>query len=242
MSVLELLKDDNEYYKGVGKNYLSNSNIGTLLNNPREFGMVQEDNKNFLFGRYFHQLILEPEKAKDVPYVDVKSRLTKAYKEYVAENNLDIALLKTEKESAEYLVKTMTGNFDFYERIYDKGNEFEVPAIGEIEGAMWKGKADIVGKDYLYDLKTSGDINRFRYKVRDYNYDSQAFIYQKLFGKPLVFLVIDKSTAMMGMYPVSEESLERGRQKVIQAVEVYNKFFGENPTEDINQYFFYKEV
>ena len=46
----------------------------------------------------------------------------------------------------------------------------------------------------------------------------------------------------MGMYPVSEESLERGRQKVIQAVEVYNKFYGENPTEDINHYFFYEEV
>ena len=24
----------------------------------------QPDNKNFLYGRYFHQLILEPEKAK----------------------------------------------------------------------------------------------------------------------------------------------------------------------------------
>ena len=72
--VLELLKDDNQYYSGIGKNYLSNSDIGTLLENPKEFGKQREDNKAFAEGRYFHQSILEPEKVKDVKFVDVKSR------------------------------------------------------------------------------------------------------------------------------------------------------------------------
>jgi hypothetical protein len=30
-NILELLKDDSNYYGGVGKAYLSNSDIGTLL-------------------------------------------------------------------------------------------------------------------------------------------------------------------------------------------------------------------
>ena len=71
MSVLNKLKDNNEYYHGIGKKYLSNSDIGTLLKTPEQFGVSRPDNKNFAEGRYFHQLILEPEKAKDVVWVDL---------------------------------------------------------------------------------------------------------------------------------------------------------------------------
>jgi len=46
----------------------------------------------------------------------------------------------------------------------------------------------------------------------------------------------------MGAYTVSQESLDRGRYKVERAVEVYENFFGENPTEDIYQYYFYEEI
>jgi len=76
-NILALLNDDKEYYSGIGKNYLSNSDIGTLLNNPKDFGKPREDNKAFMDGRYFHQLILEPEKAENTPFVDVSTRNTK---------------------------------------------------------------------------------------------------------------------------------------------------------------------
>lgn len=242
MSVVDKLRNDEEYYNGVGKQYLSNSDISSLLKNPKTFGFKSESNKNFLFGSYFHQLILEPEKAENVSYVDVKSRNSKAYKDYLQENGLDLALLEDEKLQAESLVDTIKGNIDFFDMIYQEGNQFEVPAIGEIAGAMWKGKADIVGKDYLYDLKTTSDIDRFIWSVRDYNYDSQAYIYQQLFGKPLAFLVIDKQTKMMGMYTVGEKSLERGREKVERAVEVYNNFFSEEATQSIDQFYYQDEV
>ena len=49
-NIIELLKDDSNYYGGVGKNYLSNSDIGALLTNPKMFGVSREDNKNFLDG------------------------------------------------------------------------------------------------------------------------------------------------------------------------------------------------
>jgi hypothetical protein len=47
---------------------------------------------------------------------------------------------------------------------------------------------------------------------------------------------------MMGAYTVSQESLDRGKEKVERAVEIYRKFYGENPMEDINQYYFYEEI
>ena len=33
--IIDKLKDDNEYYNGLGRSYLSNSDIGTLIINMR---------------------------------------------------------------------------------------------------------------------------------------------------------------------------------------------------------------
>lgn len=57
-SILDILKDDKEYYSGIGRNYLSNSDISTLLTNPKDFGKAREDNKALAEGRYFHQLLI----------------------------------------------------------------------------------------------------------------------------------------------------------------------------------------
>jgi hypothetical protein len=235
--VLELLKNDQEYYAGVGKNYLSNSDIGTLLNNPKEFGVPREDNKAFMEGRYFHQLILEPEKAKDIKYVDASTRTTKIYKEFCEENNLPFCLLQKEVEDIQNLVGIINGNIAFFEELYKKGNQYEIPAIAEIQGMMWKGKADIVTDDSIIDLKTTSDIDKFKWNAKKYNYDSQCYIYQMLFGKPLVFYVIDKTKGVLGIFRPTEEFIKSGEDKVGRAIDVFNKYFGPNPTDDIENYY-----
>jgi hypothetical protein len=242
MDIIKLLRDDNEYYTGVGRNYLSNSDIGNLLYNPLEFRKVQEDNKNFMLGRYFHQYILEPEKAKRTLHLDVKVRRGKAYDEFKAEHDVTDVLLTHEKTQMETLADRLMTIKDFRDLIFESGVEYEVPAVGKLFGLEWKGKADIVGSNHIIDLKTSGDISSFKWKVNTFNYDSQAYIYSELFGKPLTFIGIDKKTKMAGMYPVKEETLQNGKDKVERAVEQYHKFFGDNPTHDINQFYFYEEV
>lgn len=236
-SVLEKLRDDSQYYGEFGKQYLSNSDIGTLLTNPKEFGVSRADNQAFAQGRLFHQLILEPHKADGWEFVDVSSRNTKAYKEFIAEKNLDFALLEKENLQIRKLVDVMMGNMDFYDDIRNEGNEYEVPAVGEIEGLMWKGKADIVHPDMLIDIKTTSNISDFKWSARKYNYDSQCYIYQQLFGKPLVFYVIDKTNEMLGIFRPTEEFVKGGRDKVKRAVEVYHKFFSDDATDDINFYY-----
>lgn len=236
-SVLEKLKDDSQYYGEFGKQYLSNSDIGTLLTNPKEFGVSRADNQAFAQGRLFHQLILEPHKAEEWEFVDVSSRNTKAYKEFIAEKNLEFALLEKENLQIRKLVDVMMGNMDFYDDIRNDGNEYEVPAVGEIEGLMWKGKADIVHPEMLIDIKTTSKISEFKWSARKYNYDSQCYIYQQLFGKPLVFYVIDKTNEMLGIFRPTEEFVKGGRDKVKRAVEVYHKFFSDDATDDINFYY-----
>ena len=124
-----------------------------------------------------------------------------------------------------------------FEHIYKEGNQYEVPAVAEIQGLPWKGKADIVCDDMLIDLKTTSNIHEFKYSSRKYNYDSQCYIYQHLFGKPLVFFVIDKTNGQMGVFRPSDEFVKRGEDKVARAIEVFNTFFGDNPTRDIEDYF-----
>jgi len=235
--IIELLRDDKEYYGGVGKNYLSNSDIGTLLENPKEFRTPREDCKAFAEGRYFHQSILEPEKIKDVMFVDVTTRTTKEYKAFCLEHKLPFCLLKKEIDDVKGLVKIINGNIAFFEEIYKDGNEFEVPAIGEIKGMMWKGKADIITNDAVIDLKTTSDIQKFKWNAKKYNYDSQCYIYQKLFGKPLVFYVIDKVTGILAIFKPTEEFVRGGELKVIKAVDMYQKYFSENPSDNIDNYY-----
>lgn len=235
--IVDRLRDDNEYYKGVGKMYLSNSDIGVLLSNPRDFGKTREDNKNFMEGRYFHQSILEPEKAALTPFVEASSRNTNLYKDFLKANDLPFCMLKGEIEEIDALVSTIKSNIYFFDEIYKDGNLFEEPAIGEIQGSMWKGKADIVTDEMIIDLKTTSDIQKFKYSAKSYNYDSQCYIYQHLFGKPLVFFVADKNTHQLGVFRPTDEFIKGGEAKVAKAIEVYKTFFGANPTESIDNYY-----
>lgn len=237
MNVLEKLRDDEEYYNGVGKQYLSASDIGTLLENPKHFGTRRGDHKNFLVGRYFHQLILEPEKAAEALIIDASTRNTKIYKDALEEHSVNIALLKSEADQMSRLATEMTSNMDFYDMIRADGNQYEVPAVKEMFGLQWKGKTDILGAEFLYDLKTTSAIDDFKWSARKYNYDSQAWIYEQLFGKPLVFLVIDKTSGMLGKFVPTPEWLDRGKEKVERAVGIWNQFFGPAKTDDINHYY-----
>lgn len=242
MDVIEMLRDDTNYYGDFGKQYLSNSDIGTLLKDPSKYGVSTPDNQNFAKGRYFHQLILEPSKAEQVKYVTASTRTTKVYKQYCEDNDIPYALLESEVEEIQKLVTKMLSNYTFFEDIRNDDNEYEVPAVGDIKGEMWKGKADIVHPDMLIDLKTTSNIDDFKWSARKYNYDSQAYIYQSLFGKPLVFYAIEKATGRLGIYRPTEEFLKRGEEKVVQAIEVYKKFFADNASENINDYYIEEEL
>jgi len=72
------------------------------------------------------------------------------------------------------------------------------------------------------------------YSAKTYNYDSQAYIYQRMFGKPMVFFVICKTSGRLGIFDCSNEFIMSGQRKVEEATEIYNKYFSDEATEDIN--------
>ena len=237
---LEKLTEDKHYYGDFGKQFLSNSDISTLLTNPLSFGQSMKPIPAFLVGGYFHTAILEPHKLKNFKIIDATSRNTKAYKEIT---NGELCLLQHEVDKTEMLVDTMMTNEVCRDLIRGKNVEYEVPGIAEIHGKLWKGKADIINHDekLIIDLKTTADISKFNYSATKYNYNSQAYIYQELFGYEMIFMAIDKTTKQIGIYDCSPKFLSYGEEKVQQAVEAYDLFFN-NPEFKPENYFINKTL
>jgi len=237
-AVIEQLRDDENYYGELGRQFLSNSDIITLLNDPKNFREEKEFTKPMLLGRYFHTAILEPHKldSDEFKVIDVASRNTKLYKEGIELYDRKLMMLTKEKAQIDKAISTMVSNIEFHDAIYEEGNEFEVPAVQEVMGMMWKGKADIITNDMIIDLKTTSNIKDFKYSARKYNYDSQAYLYQQFFGRPLVFYVVDKMTYELGIYHPGKTFLDYGKEKVERAIDVYNKFYSDGATESIEEY------
>jgi hypothetical protein len=194
----------------------------------------------FLVGGYFHTAILEPEKLKNFRVVESTTRNTKAYKE-ISEGEL--CLLQHEVDKIEKLTDKVLANQICFDLIRGNNNEYEKPGITELEGQMWKGKADIINHDekLVIDLKTTGDIDRFQWSAKKFNYDSQAYIYSQLFGYEMLFIVIDKKTHQIGMFDCSPKFYETGKDKVKKAVEVYDLFY-KTDDFDPSQYFINKTL
>ena len=241
LKILKKLRNDEDYYGNFGKQFLSNSDIYHLLNNPLKFHQPSELSPAFLVGGYFHTAILEPDKLEKFKVIKSTTRNTKNYKEM---SGGELCLLQHEVDNIELMREILMDNDICRDLI--KGADYaestcmqwEEPMIKEIEGLTWKGKADIVNHNekLVIDLKTTADIKKFRNSAYRFNYDSQAYIYSQLFGYEMLFIVIDKITHQIGLFDCSPKFYEGGKDKVRMAVEVYDLFF---KTEDFDpkQYF-----
>ena len=238
--VLEKLKDDEHYYGEFGKKYLSNSDIGKLLLNPMSLHKSFDKTVPLVVGGYFHTAILEPDKLKKYKIIKSSTRNTKTYKET---SGGEICLLEHEVDMIESMTDKILSNDICRDLIRDSKNQYEVPGIANIEGRMWKGKADIinVNEKLIVDLKTTNDIHKFEYSAKRYNYDSQAYIYKKIFDYDFLFLVIDKNTNQIGIYDCSDQFYRSGLDKVQKAVEAYELFF-DSEDFDPNQFFINKTL
>ena len=223
-AIIKKLKEDEHYYGEFGKQYLSNSDIKTLLNNPLALGEQSKPSPAFLVGGYFHTAILEPNKLKKYKVIESSTRNTKAYKEM---SGGELCLLQHEVDKIELMTERIMENDICRGLIRGIDVEYEKPGIAELEGQMWKGKADIVNHDekLIIDLKTTKDINSFKRSAYRWNYDSQAYIYSKLFGYEFVFIAIDKESHQIAVMDCSPEFYESGKDKVKRAVEAYDLFY-----------------
>ena len=250
--ILQKLRNDEDYYGDFGNQFLSNSHIGKLLKDPLRAFEPSKPSASFLVGGYFHTCILEPDKLDRYKVIKSNTRNTKEYKDV---SGGELCLLQKEVDEIELMREKLMSNdicrdliqgrpFATGDYEHEYGSiEYEVPMITELFGNNWKGKADIVNHEekLIIDLKTTADIEGFRWSANKYNYDSQAYIYSKMFGYEMVFVVIDKTTHQIGVFDCSPEFYERGEDKVRRASEAYDLFY-KTKDFDPKQYFISKTL
>ena len=235
-------KNDDFYYGFLSKTALSSSLVTNLLNSPVEYwksiNEEQKDTSAFLVGGAIHMALLESWKVPEFyTFSEVTSRNAKAHKELVEKESRKV-LTKPEWDLMADIEHRLSGLDVFTDRL--SLSETEVPAIGEIFGVPFRGKADMLdiinGK--VYDLKTTSSIKDFKRSAYKYNYDAQCYIYCQLFEvdyQDFEFLVIDKNTKEFGVFRVTEESYNRGGEKVKAAIEIYNRFFLGKEKDEIEE-------
>ena len=238
--ILQRLCNDEDYYGEFGNQFLSNSHVGKLLKDPLRAFEPSKPSPAFLVGGYFHTCILEPDKLDKYKVVKSTTRNTKAYKDVAGG---ELCLLQHEVDTIELMRDKVLANDICKDLIINSQTEYEKPGIINMFNNNWKGKADIVNHEekLIIDLKTTADIDKFQWSASKFNYDSQAYIYSKLFGYEFLFIVIDKNTHQIGMFDCSPQFYERGEEKVRKASEAYDLFY-KTKDFDPKQYFISKTL
>ena len=238
--ILKRLCNDEDYYGEFGNQFLSNSHVGKLLKDPLKAFEPSKPSPAFLVGGYFHTCILEPNKLEKFKVVKSTTRNTKAYKDVAGG---ELCLLQHEVDTIELMRDKVMANDICKDLIINSQTEYEKPGIINMFNNNWKGKADIVNHEekLVIDLKTTADIDKFQWSASKFNYDSQAYIYSKLFGYEFLFIVIDKNTHQIGMFDCSPQFYERGEDKVRRASEAYDLFY-KTKDFDPKQYFISKTL
>jgi len=231
--ILELMKDDTFYYDYLGKAALSSSSIKLLLDSPKKYKYVTEygspSSQALRDGWLFHTCILESDVFNSQIFVDVQSKNTKAYK--LAKEEHGKVFTMKEKRDAERLADAFLRNEHALQLITDC--EFEVPAIGYITARSgnkypFRGKADVLDSYRIVDLKSTSDLKAFPYSSRKYGYMCQVYIYCELFNKPydtFKFCAVDKNSCDIGIYDISDEFYNLGKERVLDALDTFETFF-----------------
>jgi hypothetical protein len=232
----EKMYDDSFYYGYLGKNALSSSSLKKLLQSPKAYASSlerSEETQALRDGKLIHLMALEPHRVAELSIIP-STKASKAYKEAVAEKGSEYVYTKSEFYNAQKITKALEENEVVSYMM--EGMDHEVPEIGMVEGAPFRAKADAISKDrsLIIDLKTTSDVYKFESSARFFKYGLQAELYRRIFGATeFIFIVIDKNTLDIGIFPISEETLAYGFQQIQEGVEVYKKYFQDE--QSINQ-------
>ena len=122
--IYDKLREDEHYYGDFGKQLLSNSDISTLLKNPKDLHQPTPKSPALLVCGYFHTAILEPDKLNRFKIIEATTRNTKAYKE-ISEG--EICLLQHEVDKIQLMTEAIQSN--------DVCRDLIKPILGEVEYA-----------------------------------------------------------------------------------------------------------
>lgn len=247
------MKISERLQEAVGKPHLSYSSIKYALGDMRLWemymkGQLKKESEALHFGSIYDLLLFEPEKFGDQYYtfddtemvaeIGGKSpRTTKKYRDWKAE------VLQQAQDADKKLASTedVTTAKEMIHRLEVCGlkerrltGQYQVEFNEEIDGVLVKGFLDCLGDGWISDSKSTRFVNKFRYSVRDFCYDVQAYIYCKVFGVTDFYWVVQEKA--FPYFPAevkcTEETLFSGEMKYHQALENINAWLDGKRTSD----------
>jgi hypothetical protein len=218
--------DDDFYYGYLGSNALSSSSAKKLLQSPKAYLKslnVNQDAQPLRDGRLVHLSVLEPQKVKDLTIID-GSKATKAFKQAVLDLGSANVYTRSEFNNANRIANAVLKCSEVTNLL--QGAEFEVPQAAMIDDIPFRGKADVLNGNVIIDLKTTGDISKFRWSAKHFSYDLQAALYTRMFdADAFIFVVVDKDSKDIMICDCSDEFMRTGTEKLEMAIEQYKYFF-----------------
>lgn len=214
--ILEYLEHESLYLGSFGRRFLSASILGRLLGeNPLEsFYLPYKGSVNMTFGSYMHCLLNDRDK---IPSFNVLPDGIRRSKGCYDLKEADVA-------EALRLEKILRGEKKVMDIVEHPDVKYEVPGIVEIDGVMFKGKADFILPDGLYDFKTTRHIDSLRDKCIHWGYHSQMWIYREMFGlQPYIFAIDKEQPNGISIAKCSEEFLQLGKERVMEAIKIYKE-------------------
>lgn len=235
-------------------------------------GLLKKDSPALTFGSLYDTMLLEPDELEnrflifnDEEILDKLSKSykspksSKAYKEYVSqfEEEAEIegkSVVSTDdvamsgdmiaRLKSSY-IKTTDGKMV---NIYDEflsGGEVQGEILGWIGDIPVRGFTDFVKGDrsMIVDSKSTRSIHGFRYDVKNFCYDIQAYIYTEALGITDFYWVVQEKSKpyLCGVYKASERTIEDGKRKFWSAVENIDGWLSD-PQMETESFALYGEI
>lgn len=248
-------KDDDWYYND--QDYITNTMLGKLENGPQTLKaylnreISEKEKAHHIYGKAFHCSILEPDEfdkrffalddskiiKKLLSEGSKKPRATNKYKDWHQEQ------LSIVGDRSIISVEDYNDMMRMQDAIFDRSQcrdmlsntKKEVAYKGNIEGINVKCKADVLRPGlFALDLKgikeapTPSMVTKLLYSYKWVR--QSAFYLDILKVDSFWFLTIEKTYPYtIGLYEVSKERLEQGRDMYMDLLKQYNFHFNENP-------------
>lgn len=234
-----------------GKRHLSYSSIKNALVDMSMFDKYMKREIVFksdalVFGTMYDMLLFEKDRAIETYEIADEDRImdslsSKSLKLKNPKLSGEFKAAKAElKGTAEAMGKVLTTQKDWTQAM-DMINRLEVSglkdmylssgkyqvefneALGDVEV---KGFLDCLGDGFIVDSKSTMSVTKFRYSVRDFSYDIQAYIYTKVFGvDKFYWLAQEKSMPYLpAIIECSDETLFAGEMKFNDGIERIRTF------------------
>jgi hypothetical protein len=228
-------------------------------------GLLKKDSQALSFGSLYDMMLLEPHKVNDSFFVldDSKivaslsdqyknPRASKAYKEWkesqegdgrtqVSEEDWNMAVDMINRLDASEIVDPDTGEL-IPVRNFLLG-DVQVEFNTWIEDIPVRGFFDVKGDGFVTDSKSTRNVYGFKYDVKSFDYDIQAYIYTQVANTDTFYWVAQGKAKpyLTAVYKASPEIIESGRRKFWSAVNNIERWL-KQPGKDTQTFALYGEI